>query len=191
MHLLTPPLTPFNPATSQSQTHAMQTESTMNHKGILPSSMEDIPESLALPPPVSSPLISEEGSHLDDAKEESVKWEWRPDMTEEERLERREWLSKGRGRSGLRIVIVTGRCRICLSNVSRTHTAPENFLPKIDGVTRTLARLLEHLEREGHQCMLLGPGSGMDTYAGHPLVGTAGIPLVVYPGLKVRCISIS
>ena len=25
----------------------------------------------------------------------------------------------------------------------------------------------------------------MDSYAGHPLVGTAGIPLVVYPGLKV------
>ena len=34
--------------------------------------------------------------------------------------------------------------------------------------------------------MLLGPGSGMDEYAGHPLVGTAGVPLVVYPGLKVR-----
>jgi hypothetical protein len=61
----------------------------------------------------------------------------------------------------------------------------ENFLPKVDGVTRTLARLLEHLKNEGHQCMLLGPGSGMDSYAGHPLVGTAGVPLVVYPGLKV------
>ena len=33
--------------------------------------------------------------------------------------------------------------------------------------------------------MLLGPGSGMDSYAGHPLVGTLGVPLVVYPGLKV------
>ncbi len=61
----------------------------------------------------------------------------------------------------------------------------ENFLPKVDGVTRTLARLLEHLRQEGHECMLLGPGSGMDSYAGHPLVGTAGVPLVVYPGLKV------
>jgi hypothetical protein len=58
-------------------------------------------------------------------------------------------------------------------------------LPKVDGVTRTLARLLEHLEREGHQCMLLGPGTGMSHYASHPLVGTAGVPLVVYPGLKV------
>lgn len=33
--------------------------------------------------------------------------------------------------------------------------------------------------------MLLGPGSGMTEYSGHPLVGTAGVPLVVYPGLKV------
>jgi hypothetical protein len=67
-------------------------------------------------------------------------------------------------------------------------------------VTRTLARLLEHLEREGHQCMLLGPGTGMVShgdarvtaadaqshYASHPLVGTAGVPLVVYPGLKLN-----
>jgi len=34
--------------------------------------------------------------------------------------------------------------------------------------------------------MILGPGSGMDSYAGHPLVGTLGVPLVLYPGLKVR-----
>jgi hypothetical protein len=34
--------------------------------------------------------------------------------------------------------------------------------------------------------MLLGPGSGLDSYAGHPLVGTAGIPLVIYPGLKLN-----
>jgi hypothetical protein len=26
----------------------------------------------------------------------------------------------------------------------------------------------------------------MSTYSGHPLVGTAGVPLVVYPGLKLN-----
>lgn len=62
----------------------------------------------------------------------------------------------------------------------------ENFLPCINGVSRTLARLLEHLQKEGHQCMLLGPDTGMSTYSGHPLVGTAGVPLVVYPGLKLN-----
>jgi hypothetical protein len=94
---------------------------------------------------------------------------WRHDLTPQERDERELHLSGARGRSGLRIVIVT-----------------ENFLPKVDGVTRTLARLLEHLEREGHQCMLLGPETGMGHYASHPLVGTAGVPLVVYPGLKLN-----
>jgi len=34
--------------------------------------------------------------------------------------------------------------------------------------------------------MLLGPDTGMSTYSGHPLVGTAGVPLVVYPGLKLN-----
>ncbi|CAO3680590.1 unnamed protein product [Umbelopsis ramanniana] len=62
----------------------------------------------------------------------------------------------------------------------------ENWLPKVDGVTRTLARLLEHLQLEGHQAILLGPESGMETYAGHELVGTAGIPFLPYPELKLN-----
>ncbi|KAI8373413.1 hypothetical protein EDC96DRAFT_499239 [Choanephora cucurbitarum] len=60
----------------------------------------------------------------------------------------------------------------------------ENFLPKVDGVTRTLARLLEHLALEGHQVLLLGPETNNTSYAGAELVGTWGIPLFVYPELK-------
>lgn len=37
----------------------------------------------------------------------------------------------------------------------------ENFLPKVDGVTRTLARLLEHLNAEGHEALVCGPETGM------------------------------
>lgn len=37
----------------------------------------------------------------------------------------------------------------------------ENFLPKVDGVTRTLSRLLEHLQAQGHEALLLGPHSDM------------------------------
>ncbi|SNX81478.1 uncharacterized protein MEPE_00183 [Melanopsichium pennsylvanicum] len=62
----------------------------------------------------------------------------------------------------------------------------ENFLPKVDGVTRTLARLLEHLNNEGHEAMVLGPETGIRQYAGHPVVGTFGVPLVIYPGLKLN-----
>lgn len=60
----------------------------------------------------------------------------------------------------------------------------ENFLPKLDGVTRTLAKLLEHLQLTGHEVMLLGPDSGMEEYAGAEIVGTAGLPFPFYPELK-------
>ncbi|KAI8083286.1 uncharacterized protein B0P05DRAFT_578635 [Gilbertella persicaria] len=60
----------------------------------------------------------------------------------------------------------------------------ENFLPKVDGVTRTLVRLLEHLAFKNHQVLLLGPETNTQIYAGAELVGTFGIPLFVYPELK-------
>ena len=66
----------------------------------------------------------------------------------------------------------------------RVAIITENFLPKLDGVTRTLARLLEHLQDNGHQVLLLGPDSGMEEYAGAEIVGTAGLPLPFYPELK-------
>lgn len=60
----------------------------------------------------------------------------------------------------------------------------ENFLPKLDGVTRTLARLLEYLQSHGHKALLCGPESGMEEYAGAEIVGTAGVPLPFYPELR-------
>src|SRR5581483_371872 len=66
----------------------------------------------------------------------------------------------------------------------RVAIITENFLPKLDGVTRTLAHLLEHLHSKGHQALLLGPECGMDEYAGAEVVGTAGLPLPFYPELK-------
>jgi glycosyltransferase involved in cell wall biosynthesis len=66
----------------------------------------------------------------------------------------------------------------------RVAIITENFLPKLDGVTRTLARLLEYLQANGHRALLLGPESGMQEYAGAEVVGTAGLPLPFYPELK-------
>ncbi|EJU04876.1 UDP-Glycosyltransferase/glycogen phosphorylase [Dacryopinax primogenitus] len=68
----------------------------------------------------------------------------------------------------------------------RIAIVTENLMPKVDGVTRTLARLLAHLKEQGHEAVVLGPKSGMSHYETHPLIGTAGIPLVVYPGLKLN-----
>ncbi|UZJ53319.1 hypothetical protein CBS101457_002639 [Exobasidium rhododendri] len=68
----------------------------------------------------------------------------------------------------------------------RVAIITENFLPKVDGVTRTLARLLEHLNEEGHEAIVCGPETGIRQYAGHPVVGTFGVPLIIYPGLKLN-----
>ncbi|BEI93893.1 uncharacterized protein CcaverHIS019_0603520 [Cutaneotrichosporon cavernicola] len=169
MPLLSPPLTPkFAPNASRGrrQHYAGRTHPpsplAIPDAFVLPPPLDTIPDDdipeAALPPPTTAKTPNATDEHA-----------WRPFMSPEERDAREAWISGARGRSGLRIVIVT-----------------ENFLPKVDGVTRTLARLLEHLEREGHLCMLLGPGTGMSHYASHPLVGTAGVPLVVYPGLKLN-----
>lgn len=77
--------------------------------------------------------------------------------------------SKDLARRNLRVLIVT-----------------ENFLPKVDGVTRCLARLLKHLRDEGHEAIVLGPEVNMSSYETHPVIGTAGIPLILYPGLKLN-----
>ncbi|WVW82623.1 hypothetical protein I302_104634 [Kwoniella bestiolae CBS 10118] len=127
----------------------------------------------SVPPPLASAIpdfdLDSIPEEIPESEEDPVKHVWRKGMSEAEKDERELWLSEKRGRKGLRIVIVT-----------------ENFLPKVDGVTRTLSRLLEHLQSQGHECILLGPSSNISTYASHPLVGTLGIPLIVYPGLKLN-----
>ena len=65
----------------------------------------------------------------------------------------------------------------------------ENFLPKIDGVTRTLARLLDHLRATGHEALVVGPDNGVSSYAGYSVFGTPGVPLPFYPELKWNFLS--
>ncbi|KAF7728027.1 hypothetical protein EC973_006792 [Apophysomyces ossiformis] len=68
----------------------------------------------------------------------------------------------------------------------RVAVITENFFPKVDGVTRTLGKLLEHLQRRQYEVILLGPESGMSSYAGAELLGTVGIPFLPYPELKLN-----
>ncbi|OXC81437.1 hypothetical protein J005_06492 [Cryptococcus neoformans] len=170
---LTPPLTPdtLAPGTNTNTDAIMATI-----QGLPLSTLAPIPE-LSLDSDLShddeNDINIKLNSHAGDAKiYKSGKEDgylWREDMTDEERDRREEWLANSRGRKGLRIVIVT-----------------ENFLPKVDGVTRTLSRLLVHLQSSGHSCILLGPSSTITTYASHPIIGTLGIPLYCYPGLKLN-----
>lgn len=67
----------------------------------------------------------------------------------------------------------------------RVAIVTENFLPKLDGVTRTLAMLLEHLQRKGHTALLLGPEGAPRRYAGARIVAARGVPLPIYPELRL------
>jgi glycosyltransferase involved in cell wall biosynthesis len=67
----------------------------------------------------------------------------------------------------------------------RIALVTENFLPKLDGVTRTLAMALEHFQREGHQAIVLGPEGAPRRYAGARVFGAPGAPLPFYPELRL------
>jgi glycosyltransferase involved in cell wall biosynthesis len=60
----------------------------------------------------------------------------------------------------------------------------ENFLPKLDGVTRTLAALLDHLRQRGHTAIVLGPEGSPRRYAGAHVFPVSGLPLPFYPELR-------
>ncbi len=60
----------------------------------------------------------------------------------------------------------------------------ENFLPKLDGVTRTIAMLLRHLEERGHQAIVFGPEGAPRRYAGARVIAVPGIRLPFYPELR-------
>jgi glycosyltransferase involved in cell wall biosynthesis len=66
----------------------------------------------------------------------------------------------------------------------RVARVTENVLPKRDGVTRTLAMVLEHLHLRGHRAILLGPSGAPDVYAGTRIYGAPGVPLPFYPELR-------
>jgi glycosyltransferase involved in cell wall biosynthesis len=61
----------------------------------------------------------------------------------------------------------------------------EVFLPKTDGVVNTLCRLLEHLERRGHQAILFALAGGPTRYAGTPIIGLPAVPFPFYPELRL------
>lgn len=63
-----------------------------------------------------------------------------------------------------------------ITEVSTTH---------VNGVSRTITKLLDHLIENGHEGMVIGPSNGFYKEK-VPLVGTAGLPLFFYPELKLN-----
>lgn len=83
------------------------------------------------------------------------------------------------------------RRRECVSASQplRIAIVTETFLPKMDGVVRSLLELLRYLRRNGHQAMVFCPGAGETTADGFPVVHAGGVPFPPYPELRLawRC----
>jgi phosphatidylinositol alpha 1,6-mannosyltransferase len=67
----------------------------------------------------------------------------------------------------------------------RVALITETFLPDVNGVTTTLCRLLEHLQMAGHEALLFAPHDAPASYAGAEIVPLRGVPLPVYPDVKL------
>ncbi len=60
----------------------------------------------------------------------------------------------------------------------------ETFLPNVNGVVTTLCRMLEHLQRQGHEALLFAPEGAPESYAGTRVIPLNGVPLPMYPELN-------
>ncbi|HWE91833.1 MAG TPA: glycosyltransferase family 1 protein [Pseudonocardiaceae bacterium] len=63
----------------------------------------------------------------------------------------------------------------------RIAVVTESFLPRINGVTNSVCRILEHFAARGHRAVVVTPGPGPEEYAGHEVIS---VPSVALPGYK-------
>ncbi len=61
----------------------------------------------------------------------------------------------------------------------------ESFLPQINGVTNSVLRVCEQLHRQGHEALVVAPGSGPTEWAGVPVVRTPSIPMCGYRDFRL------
>lgn len=61
----------------------------------------------------------------------------------------------------------------------------ETFLPKVDGIVTRLRHTIEHLERNGDRVLVVAPEGGLSEYKGAKIYGIPGMPLPLYPELKL------
>lgn len=61
----------------------------------------------------------------------------------------------------------------------------ETFLPKVDGIVTRLRHTVEHLQRNGDRVLVFSPDGGLKEYKGAKIHGVSGMPLPLYPELKL------
>ncbi|MXQ67566.1 glycosyltransferase [Actinomadura rayongensis] len=61
----------------------------------------------------------------------------------------------------------------------------ESFLPRVNGVTNSVCRILEQLAAGGHEALVVAPRPGPDGYAGAPVALVPGVALPFYSSFVV------
>lgn len=70
--------------------------------------------------------------------------------------------------------------------VVRVAVVTESFLPEVNGVTNSVLRVLEHLQRRGHQALVLAAVRGNpEVYAGATVVRALSLPVPRYRSLSI------
>ncbi|MDQ3886583.1 MAG: glycosyltransferase family 1 protein [Actinomycetota bacterium] len=67
----------------------------------------------------------------------------------------------------------------------RVVIVSETFLPVVNGVSNSVCRVLEHLQRANHQALVIAPGTGPDSYQGTSVVRVPALDLPVVDSLPV------
>lgn len=67
----------------------------------------------------------------------------------------------------------------------RIAIVTESFLPTVNGVTNSVARVTEQLEAAGHEVLIVAPGKGPERFSDSRVVRTAAVPLPGYQSIPV------
>ncbi|HEX5510291.1 MAG TPA: glycosyltransferase, partial [Actinomycetales bacterium] len=67
----------------------------------------------------------------------------------------------------------------------RVAIVAESFLPSVNGVTNSVLRVLQHLEKLGHQTLLLAPGEPPPSVHGARVVSLPSLPLPTYTEFRL------
>lgn len=67
----------------------------------------------------------------------------------------------------------------------RVAVVTESFLPQVNGVTNSVLRVCEQMQRHGHATLVVAPGPGPQQYAGADVVRTPSVPLPGYRDFRL------
>ena len=63
----------------------------------------------------------------------------------------------------------------------RVAVVAESFLPSVNGVARSVERVVDHLASRGHEALIAAPGPGADHHGHVPVVRLPSVPLPLCP----------